>query len=135
MGKLREQMKAEMLLRRYSPATIKAYLNSVRNFAKHFMRCPSEMGNDEVRQFLVYLAQVKKASPHVQYSHVCALKFLYLTTLKRPEAMAGIPYPKLPKPLPVVLSMEEVLGLFEAVRSIKYKAILALAYSGGLRKA
>jgi site-specific recombinase XerD len=126
-------MKDNMLLRRYSPATIKQYLQNVGHFAQHFMRCPSEMGNQEVRAFLVYLAEEKKASAHVQYSHVCALKYLYVKTLQRPEVMEGVPYPKVPRPLPVVLSMEEVLAIFEAVRSIKYKAILAVAYSGGLR--
>jgi site-specific recombinase XerD len=35
--------------------------------------------------------------------------------------------------LPVVLSPEEVVQFFEAIQSIKYRAILMTAYAGGLR--
>ena len=47
--------------------------------------------------------------------------------------MANIPNPKLPKRMPVVLSMEEVLAIFEAIRYIKHKAMIATTYGAGLR--
>jgi hypothetical protein len=50
MGRLQDQMKTDLLLRRYSPHTTRAYLRCVRDFAKHFMRSPAEMGETEVRQ-------------------------------------------------------------------------------------
>ena len=40
MGRLQEQMKADLLLKRYSPHTTRAYARCIRNFAKHFMRPP-----------------------------------------------------------------------------------------------
>ena len=70
MGKLQEQMKAELLLKRYSPPTTRAYLHCIRNFAKYFMRPPSEMGETEVRQFMLHLAQDRKVSAFVQSSGV-----------------------------------------------------------------
>jgi site-specific recombinase XerD len=42
-------------------------------------------------------------------------------------------HPKRPKTLPKVLTMQEVLALFTAIKSPKYKAILAVAYGAGLR--
>ncbi len=44
MGKLRNQMKADLLLKRYSPHRMRAYLGCIRYFAKYFMRPPAEMG-------------------------------------------------------------------------------------------
>ena len=133
MGKLQEQMKSDLLLKRYSPHTTRAYLHCIRNFAKHFMRSPAEMGETEVRQFILHLARERKASASVHTTHVTALKFLYRITLRRPEVVQHLPYPKRPKTLPEVLTMQEVLALFRAIKSATYKAILALAYGAGLR--
>jgi len=133
MGKLQEQMKADLLLKRYSPNTIRAYLHCIRNFAKYFMRPPAEMGETEVRQFILHLAQERKVSASVHSTHVTALKFLYRITLRRPQVVERLPYPKRPKTLPKVLTMQEVLALFTAIKSAKYKAILAIAYGAGLR--
>jgi site-specific recombinase XerD len=64
--------------------------------------------------------------------YVAALKFLYVTTLRRPQEVANIPWPKVPRRLPDVLSGEEVRALLQAVKSIKHRAILMVAYGGGL---
>jgi site-specific recombinase XerD len=133
MGKLQEQMKTDLVLKGYSPHTARAYLHCIRNFAKYFMRPPSEMGETEVRQFMHPLAQDRKVSAFVQSMHVNALKFLYRITLRRPEVVKHIPHPKRPKTLPKVLTMQEVLAIFTAIQSPKYKAILAVAYGAGLR--
>jgi len=133
MGKLQEQMKADLLLKRYSPHTARAYVRCIRNFAKHFMRPPSEMGETEVRQFLLHLAQDRKVSTFVQDMYVNAIKFFYRITLRRPEVVTHLLHPKRPKTLPKVLTMQEVLALFTAIKSPKYKAILAVAYGAGLR--
>jgi integrase/recombinase XerD len=133
MGKLRDQMQADMTLKRFSVHTQKGYLRCATHFARHFMRSPAEMGTAEVREFLLYLVEEKKVSAFVQGVYVSALKFLYRTTLQRPEVVQEIPAPKRPKVLPDILSKEEVLSLFEAIRSIKHKAIFATTYSAGLR--
>ena len=49
--------------------------------------------------------------------------------------MAHIPFPRQPQKLPVVLSQTEVIRLFDAVRSLKQRAILMTAYATGLRLA
>ena len=66
MGKLQEQMKTDLLLKGYSPNTIRLYVDCIRNFAKYFMRPPAEMGETEIRQFMLYLAQDRKVSTFVQ---------------------------------------------------------------------
>jgi len=133
MGKLHEQMKADLTLKGYSAHTRNAYLRYLRHFAKHFMRSPAEMGEEEVRAFLLHLVQEQKADPYLQKAYITALKFFYRTTLSCPDVVANIPNPKLPKRLPVVLSMEEVLAIFEAIGYIKHKAMIATTYGAGLR--
>jgi site-specific recombinase XerD len=133
MGKLQEKMKADLALKGYSEHTHEAYLRYLRRFAKHYMRSPAEMGEEEIRAFLLHLAQEQKADPYLQKAYISALKFFYRTTVGRPEVVANIPNPKLPKRMPVVLSMEEVLAIFEAIRYIKHKAMITTTYGAGLR--
>jgi integrase/recombinase XerD len=133
MGKLHDQMKEDLLLKAYSPHTMRSYLRCARRFAEHYMRSPEEMGEQEVRDFLLFLVRDRQASPATLDMYVNALKFLYSITLKRPEAVKGIAHPKRLKTLPVILSPEEVLRIFAAIRSMKHKAIIATAYAAGLR--
>jgi integrase/recombinase XerD len=133
MGKLHDQMKEDLLLKAYSPHTQRAYLGCVRQFVRHYMRSPQEMGEQEVRDFLLHLVRDRNASPATQDMYVSAFKFLYVVTLKRPEVVKDLSHPKRPKTLPVILSPEEVLRVFAAINSVKYKAIIAAAYAAGLR--
>jgi integrase/recombinase XerD len=126
-------MREDLLLKAYSPNTMRSYLRCARRFAEHYMRSPEEMGEQEVRDFLIYLVRERQASPATLGMYVNALKFLYNITLKRPEVVKGISHPKRPKTLPVILSPEEVLRIFAAIRSVKHKAIIVTAYAAGLR--
>jgi integrase/recombinase XerD len=49
--------------------------------------------------------------------------------------VAHIPLPRQPRKLPVVLSQAELMQLFDAVRSLKQRAIMMTAYASGLRLA
>jgi integrase/recombinase XerD len=133
MGKLHDRMQEDLLLKAYSPHTQRAYLGCARHFARHYLRSPEEMGEQEIRGFLLHLVRERQASPATLSMYVNALKSLYNVTLKRPEAVKGISHPKRPKTLPVILSPEEVLRILAAVRSVKHKAIVATAYAAGLR--
>ena len=133
MGKLRERMKADLALKNFSPKTQHYYLKHASDFANYFNRSPADMGEQEVRAFLLHLVEDRKISAGLLSNYVSAVKFLYRHTLKRPEVIENIPQPKKPHTLPVVLSKQEVLALYEAIDSIKYKALVATTYSAGLR--
>ncbi|MGA2225703.1 MAG: site-specific integrase [Syntrophobacteraceae bacterium] len=133
MGKLREQMIADLQLRNYASTTQQEYVRCASNFVAHFRRSPEELGNQDIREFLLHLIRAQEVSPSVQKMYVAALKFLYTVTLNRPEEVERIPFPKIPDTLPDVLSHHEVLLLFEAIRSIKYRGIVATAYAAGMR--
>lgn len=133
MERLRDHMLSDLLLKNYSEKTINSYLWCCRNLAGHFMRPPAELEEHEIRGFLLHLKLVRKVSPAYLQLHVAAIKFLYRTTLKTPHKVDQIPWPKVPKKLPEVLSTQEVFRLLDQIRSIKYRAIIATAYATGMR--
>jgi site-specific recombinase XerD len=132
MTPLRQRFIDDLRLRNYSPRTIDTYVGRVALFARHFGRCPSQLGPDDVRTFQLHLLQ-----RHVSWScfnqTVCALRFLYGTTLGRPEQLPFIPYGKRPKTLPMVLSPSEVLQLLEVAPPGRDRVLLQVAYGCGLR--
>jgi len=65
--------------------------------------------------------------------YVAAIKFLYKVTLRRPEVVAAIPWPKVPHGVPEILSGTEVTKLLDAIDSIKHCAVIMTAYGAGLR--
>lgn len=126
-------MEEDLRLRNLRPSTQDGYLRCVRGFARYHMRPPEEMDSEEVREFLLYLRDERRLSPSTVKVHIAALRFLYDTTLQRPEVMAPFRMPKTPRKLPMVLSGSEVEEFFGAIRSIKYRAILMTTYGAALR--
>src|SRR3954454_21484027 len=133
MTPLRQRMIEDMKLRNYAPLTIKVYVLRVATFAKHFGKSPERLGAADVRAYLLYLVQEKHASWSYFDQALCALRFLYRTTLGKKWVIDGIGTPKKQKKLPVVLSPAEVARFFEAVTRLKHRAILMTAYAAGLR--
>ena len=113
MGKLRDQMQADLVLRGLSENTQRCYLSRVKPLAVFYRRSPAELGEAEVRAFVLRVVRVRQPSAATHTLYVAALHFLYRETLRRPEVVARLPYPKKPKALPVVLSLEEVGRFFD----------------------
>jgi integrase/recombinase XerD len=134
MGKLRDQMLADLQLRGAIPRTQKTYLREVSNFAKYFNKTPEKLGERELREYLLHLLKERKLSVGTFHFYFCGLKFLYNHTLKRPWVVEKIRGPKKKKKLPVVLDFSEVESLFSVTANLKHKAILMITYSSGLRE-
>ena len=105
---LRQRMIEDMGIRNLSPATQYNYINCVAKYALHFGKSPAVLGPEHIRGYQVHLTQVKRVSWSVFNTAVCALRFLYRITLQKDWAVEHIPYPKKPKRLPEVLSLDEV---------------------------
>ena len=133
MTPLRQRMIEDMGLRNFSRHTVRAYVDRVAAFARHFRKSPELLGEPEVRSYLIHLVQEKHVSWSYYNQTVAALRFLYQVTLGRNEALRRIACPKQPRKLPVVLSLEEVVRFFQAVPALKHRAILMTAYAAGLR--
>jgi len=133
MTKLRQRMLEDMKICNLSAHTQKRYLDRVAAFAKYFGRSPELLGPEEIRRYQLYLIQEKQLSASTLTVTVCALRFLYGTTLRRDWSIERIPMPRVERKLPIVLSQEEVVHFFQAVHSLKYQAIFRSIYAAGLR--
>jgi integrase/recombinase XerD len=132
MTPLRQRFTQDRQLRNYAPRTISVYVSAVARFALHFNRSPDQLDSDHVRQYQLHLLS-QKASWCRFNQTVSALRLLYSLTLRRPDVVEMIPYGKKPKPLPAVLSTDEVARLFAAVNNPRDLMILQIAYAAGLR--
>ena len=134
MGRLHDRMAEDLRLRNFSPTTQRNYLFYARRFAAFFMRSPEELGEAEIRQFLLNQIEVRHLSYPAYRQIYASLKFLYTVTLKRSWEVEHIPFPKQRyRTLPVVLHPEELAALFQAVRRPKYRALFMTCYAAGLR--
>lgn len=132
MTPLRQRFIDDLRLRNYAPRTVDTYVSQVAAFARHFGRSPDQLGADEIRAFQLHLLE-RRVSWSTFNQAVCALRFLYRTTLGRPEPMAQVPYGKRPKTLPSVLSPQEVARLLEAAPPGRDRVLVQVAYACGLR--
>src|ERR1700730_439773 len=128
-------MLEELQRRNYSQATVRAYLLAVSQFAEYFHRSPDELGPDHIRRFQSYLLQEKKLSPRTVVQRVSALRFLFVKTLKRHHMLEHIPFPKIVRRLPIVLSQEEVGRLIDSASNLLHRTMLMTLYSTGIRRA
>ena len=134
MGHLYDRTAEDLVLRNFSPPTRRIYLLYCRQFVAHFMRPPEQIGEAEIRQYLLHQFQVRQRSYTTYRQIYAALKFLYTYTLKRPWEVDRIPFPRNRRqPLPVVLSPQELSDLFGAIRHPKARVLFRTCYATGLR--
>jgi site-specific recombinase XerD len=133
MDTLREQMIKDLQLKGITPKTQKKYLREVNNLSNYFGKSPEQLGEKEVKEYLVHLLEDRKLSRGTYKNYAAGIKFLYKTTLNREEVVEKIRYPKALKKLPVVLDLAEVKALLSVVENLKHRALLTIAYSAGLR--
>jgi site-specific recombinase XerD len=105
----------------------------VAQFAVYFGRSPEDLTADHVRQYQLHLLQQRKVSWSTFNQCVCALRFLYGTTLGRKEYLERLPYGRRPKHLPRVLSQAEVHKLLRCAANYEHRVLLMTLYATGLR--
>jgi site-specific recombinase XerD len=133
MDGLKEQMTRDLQLRGITPKTQKKYLREVTHLANYFGRSPEELGEEEVKEYLLHLLEDRKLSRGTYKNYAAGIKFLYTTTLNRAEVVEKIRYPKALKKLPIVLDLAEVKALLSVTENLKHRALLTITYSAGLR--
>ena len=118
----------------YSVRTEEAYLYWIRFFVRRSgMRHPREMGADEVRDFLTFLADKRKVSASTHRVALSALLFLYQKVLCVDLPwLDGLARPSVPRRLPVVLTRKEV-GRILALLSGDHAVLGRLLYGTGMR--
>jgi integrase/recombinase XerD len=133
--RLRQMMLEELQRRNYDESTIRHYIRWVEQYARFFGKSPEKLGPDHLRTYQAYLLKTRKLAPGTVENHVAALRFLYVRTLKRYEFREYIPYPRVPRKLPGILSKEEVARLINSSGTLFNRPLLMVLYGTGMRRA
>ena len=133
-ARLRERLRLEGLALRTEEAYVGWYLRFVRF---HRLRHPAEMGEREVEAFLTWLAVEQEVAPATQAQALNALVYFYRKVMERELEGMEAARPKRRERLPVVLTVEEVRRLLEAVEEETggkvARCVTGLLYGCGLR--
>ncbi len=133
MTALRRKMLEDLRLRGMAESTQACYVRAVAQFARYYGKAPDQISDEELRQYILYLQNVKQVAPSTQTIAVCALRFFYQYTLGREMPTLSIIRIRREEKLPVVLSVDEVSQLLGSLRRLHYRACLGIIYSCGLR--
>ncbi|MBA7681002.1 Tyrosine recombinase XerD [subsurface metagenome] len=114
--------------------TEESYINWIKRFIFfHDKKHPIEMGEEEIGQFITYLAKNKRVSASTQNQALCAIVFLYKNVLKKElENTISIYWSKRPKKLPVVFTKDEAIKVLDKLKGVHWQVGMLL-YGSGLR--
>lgn len=129
-----EEFKAKLIEMRYSQSTLKTYTNSLEEFINYYHKY--DLKNIDETMIIAYtrhLVTERKVSASYQNQAINAIKFYYERVLGGQRKFYFLERPLAEKTLPIVLSETEVAAIIKVTENIKHKAMLMVAYSGGLR--
>ena len=132
--RLLDRLRERIRLLHYSRRTEEVYVHWVRAYiCFHSLRHPREMGRAEVDSFLTWLADERHVAASTHRQALSALLFLYLKVLDTDLPwMREIGRPRTQRRLPVVLSTEELIGIFACMAG-EHRLLAQLLYGTGLR--
>ena len=132
--RLLDQARAVIRARHYSLRTEETYLRWMKRFIRfHDKRHPRDMGADEVRQFLTYLAVQGGVAASTQNQALSAILFLYQQVLRQDIGLVhDVVRAKQPQRVPVVLTQDEVAAVLRHLSGTRWIMALLL-YGAGLR--
>lgn len=133
MAELKDKMIRDMQLREFSIRTQESYLHAAKGLIKHYGKPPATITHQEVEDYILHLRNDLGRSWNTCNVAISGIKFLYNITLKDKGLVWRMPERKTLKRLPVILSQNEVERIIYAHTNIKHRAMLLIAYSGGLR--
>lgn len=133
MTELRKKMIECLQLRGFSERTQEAYTRAVRQLAEHYHKSPDLITEEELRQYFLYIINVKHYSRNTTTIALCGIRFFFEQTLNRNWTLFNIVRPAPEHKLPVILSLEEVREILNRVRLPRYRVCLSTIYACGLR--
>jgi site-specific recombinase XerD len=122
-----------MELRNYSPQSIRSYSEQLIRLETHLHLSLDTITVQQLKEYLHGRIIGEKISVPLVNQTISAFKILQVDVLGREWEPVKIRRPRKEKKLPVILSLWEVEKLIAVTQNIKHRAILALAYSAGLR--
>ena len=133
MTQLRQRMIECLQLRGLSERTQESYVQAVRQLAEHYHKSPDLITEEELRQYFLYLKNVRKYASSSLTIALCGIKFFFEQTLNKDLPALNLIRPPSEKKLPAILSVEEVHRILGLIKVPGYRICLSTIYSCGLR--
>jgi len=130
-----KRMHETLLLKAYSPNTIKTYCVEFSQLLYLLKDVPVDsLTPERLRSYFLYCATNLKLSENIIHSRINAIKFYFEQVLHREKIFFyEIPRPKKKSSLPKVISKADIAKLFAKVENPKHILMLKLCYGMGLR--
>lgn len=132
--KLLDQVSEALRTKHYAYRTEQTYVDWIKRYILfHKKRHPKDMGANEIREFIAYLATERKVATSTQNQALSAILFLYRTVLEKEIILPpGLINPSRPKRLPTVLTHTEAMSVISHMRGTP-RLMAKLLYGSGLR--
>ena len=133
MTELRRRMIQDMELRRLKQNTQRAYVDAVKDLARHYGRSPDSLSEEELRRYFVHLTKPRRCAKSTLRIRLFGIKFLFRHTLRRPLPVFDLIRLPRDRKLPTVLSHQEVRAVLAKIRRPAARMSALVMYSCGLR--
>lgn len=129
-----DTVRVAIRLRHYSIRTEQSYIQWTKRFILfHDKRHPKDMAEQEVVEFLTYLAISQNVAANTQNQALNALNFLYKNVLQKPlSELTGVARAKKKQKIPIVLTPTEIRKILKNLDG-NYWLAACLMYGSGLR--
>jgi len=125
----------KLVIKRYSPNTIKIYTHYMRDFISEFEGTDlGDISMEQINAYILKLIRTRHISRSQQNQRINAIKFYYEKVLGMDRQLYHMERPKKTRSLPKVLSREEISALLSVLVNVKHRCIVATIYSSGLRR-
>ena len=131
-----ESIRHILRTKHYSIQTEKAYLHWIKRFILfNQKRHPKDMGEEEVSNYLTYLAVNRRVTSSTQNLALCSIVFMYKHVFEKElTLLSDTVRAKAPTRVPMVLSNQEATAIINELKP-PYHLMFSLLYGCGLRKA
>ena len=136
MTPLRQSFIRELVIRGTSPSTQDCYVRAVAQLAKHYRLSPDRLTDEQLKDYVFYLAQERKLAASTLNQTVSAMRAFYSWVLRRSADQLWLALPRVHRAIrrPQVFSVEELEQLFTVgCPYAKHRAFLMTVYGAGLR--
>ena len=129
----RKRLIQDLKLAGYADRTQKSYLERVSNLANYFDQCPSELSDEQVRDYLLHIVNDRNYAANSLRITNAGLKFFYRTTLKREIKLLDTVKAESRLKLPEVFSRTDAWRIIQATRFVHHQVCFVVLYTCGLR--
>jgi len=133
MYQFEEELRAEAQLRSHSKVTINTYISRVKGLYNYYQREPAELSIADVRNYFLYLINVKRIGAEALRNSYYGIRFYYVYCRGVPKEDLKFMKVKRQSRLPVILTKAEVRRILSLIKVYDYRICLELIYACGLR--